>query len=113
MTLATGAAASQGTGGLSILILALPILLLAWLMFSQRRRTKALGEAQGALQVGQEVLTTSGIHGLVSALEGEVVRDDPPLSAHELDRCSSVLTTCAVAIAETGTVVLDGSADPG
>lgn len=73
MTLATGAAASPGGGGLSILILALPILLLVWLMYSQRRRTKALGEAQQALQVGQEVLTTSGIHGLVSALEGEVV----------------------------------------
>lgn len=73
MTLATGAAASSGGGGLSILILALPILLLVWLMFSQRRRTKALGEAQQALQVGQEVLTTSGIHGLVSALEDDVI----------------------------------------
>lgn len=74
MTLATGAAASQGTGGLSILILALPILLLVWLMFSQRRRTKALGEAQQALQVGQEVLTTSGIHGVVDGLETDVVQ---------------------------------------
>lgn len=49
----------------------------------------------------------------LAALEGEVVRDDPPLSAHELDRCDSVLTTCAVGIAETGTVVLDGSAGQG
>lgn len=73
MTLATGAAASSGGGGFSLLILALPILFLAWLMFSQRRRSKALGEAQQALQVGQEVLTTSGIHGEVFGLESDVV----------------------------------------
>lgn len=41
------------------------------------------------------------------------VGDDPQLSADELDRCDGVLTTCAVAIAETGTVVLDGSAGQG
>jgi L-lactate dehydrogenase complex protein LldG len=41
------------------------------------------------------------------------VHDDPPLSAEELDACDGVLTTCAVAIAETGTVVLDGSAGQG
>lgn len=73
MTLATGAAATTGGGGLSLIILALPILLLLWLMFSQRRRTKALNDAQQALQVGQEVMTTSGIHGVVSGLEHEVV----------------------------------------
>jgi L-lactate dehydrogenase complex protein LldG len=36
-----------------------------------------------------------------------IVRDDPPLSARELDRIFGVVTGCAVAIAETGTVVLD------
>jgi L-lactate dehydrogenase complex protein LldG len=36
-----------------------------------------------------------------------VVRDDPPLSAAQLDRLAGVVTGCAVAIAETGTVVLD------
>jgi L-lactate dehydrogenase complex protein LldG len=40
-----------------------------------------------------------------------IVGDDPPLSATDLDQVDSVLTTCAVAIAETGTVVLD--AGPG
>jgi L-lactate dehydrogenase complex protein LldG len=33
--------------------------------------------------------------------------DDPPLSAAELDSCAGVITGCAVAIAETGTIVLD------
>ena len=36
-----------------------------------------------------------------------VVRDDPPLSAAQLDRLAGVVTGCAVAIAETGTIVLD------
>ena len=36
-----------------------------------------------------------------------IVRDDPPLSARELDGIFGVVTGCAVAIAETGTIVLD------
>ncbi len=38
---------------------------------------------------------------------GKIVRDDPPLSARELDPIFGVVTGCAVAIAETGTIVLD------
>ena len=37
----------------------------------------------------------------------ELVRDDPPLSPRDLDRVSGVITGCATAIAETGTVILD------
>jgi L-lactate dehydrogenase complex protein LldG len=37
--------------------------------------------------------------------------DDPPMSVDELDACDGVLTACAVAIALTGTIVLD--AGPG
>ena len=36
-----------------------------------------------------------------------LVRDEPPLSAAELDRTAGVVTGCAVAIAETGTIILD------
>jgi L-lactate dehydrogenase complex protein LldG len=36
-----------------------------------------------------------------------LVGDDPPLPAVELDSCAGVITGCAVAIAETGTIVLD------
>jgi len=35
------------------------------------------------------------------------VRDEPPLSAAELDRIAGVVTGCTVAIAETGTIILD------
>jgi L-lactate dehydrogenase complex protein LldG len=38
----------------------------------------------------------------------EVVVDEPPLSARELDKLDAVLTGCALAIADTGTIVLDG-----
>jgi len=36
----------------------------------------------------------------------EVLRDDPQLSTFELDEVDGVITTCDVAIAETGTIVL-------
>ncbi|GLY81709.1 LutC/YkgG family protein [Actinoallomurus iriomotensis] len=47
--------------------------------------------------------------GLPDAWTAEVdaVRDDPPLSVADLDALDGVITGCAVAIAETGTVVLD------
>jgi L-lactate dehydrogenase complex protein LldG len=41
----------------------------------------------------------------------ELVGDDPPLTPAQLDGLDGVLTGCAVAIAETGTIVLD--AGPG
>jgi len=43
----------------------------------------------------------------------ELVGDDPPLDAARLDGLDGVLTGCAVAIAETGTIVLDGGAGQG
>lgn len=47
--------------------------------------------------------------GWLDELPGEitVARDEPPLPAAELDRLSGVVTGCAVAIAETGTIILD------
>ncbi|WP_306187234.1 LUD domain-containing protein [Streptomyces sp. MK5] len=41
------------------------------------------------------------------------VPDRPDSTPHELDRVDSVVTGCAVAVAETGTIVLDGSPDQG
>jgi L-lactate dehydrogenase complex protein LldG len=43
----------------------------------------------------------------------ELVVDDPPLSPRDLDGVDGVLTGCALAIAETGTIVLDGGARSG
>jgi L-lactate dehydrogenase complex protein LldG len=70
-----------------------------------RRVTRAklpavLGEPDGRFAVPA---------GLPDAWTAEVdgVRDEPPLSVAELDALDGVVTGCAVAIAETGTVVLD------
>jgi L-lactate dehydrogenase complex protein LldG len=42
-------------------------------------------------------------------IEGvELVHDDPPLTARDLDGLDGVMTGCALGIAETGTIVLDG-----
>jgi L-lactate dehydrogenase complex protein LldG len=43
----------------------------------------------------------------------ERVADEPPLSYVELDGLDGVVTGCAVAIAETGTIILDGGPDQG
>jgi L-lactate dehydrogenase complex protein LldG len=48
--------------------------------------------------------------GLPWSPEGvELAADDPPLGPRDLDALDGVLSGCAVAIAETGTIVLDGA----
>ncbi|MFE1295115.1 LutC/YkgG family protein [Streptomyces sp. NPDC058731] len=49
----------------------------------------------------------------LSAAEATPVGDRAESTPHELDQVDSVVTGCAVAIAETGTLVLDGSPDQG
>jgi hypothetical protein len=43
----------------------------------------------------------------------ELLGDDPLLTPAQLDGLDGVLTGCAVAVAETGTIVLDGDRGPG
>jgi L-lactate dehydrogenase complex protein LldG len=43
----------------------------------------------------------------------DVLHDDPPIAVHELDATGGVITGCAVAIALTGTIVLDHGAGQG
>jgi L-lactate dehydrogenase complex protein LldG len=51
---------------------------------------------------------------LAWTVEGvELVPDDPPLSSRQLDELDGVLSGCALAIAETGTIVLDGNGASG
>ncbi|MET9824791.1 LUD domain-containing protein [Streptomyces sp. NPDC006349] len=47
------------------------------------------------------------------AVDADLVQDRAASTARELDRVDSVVTGCAVAVAETGTIVLDGSPDQG
>jgi L-lactate dehydrogenase complex protein LldG len=78
--------------------------------------------SEGQLEAGvRTALREQGVERVVAPegvpepwLRGiEALRDDPPLDPHTLDRSDGVVTTCAVAIAETGTIVLDGSAGMG
>ena len=58
---------------LSGLMLPLLLLLLVGFMFwSQRRRQRAALDLQSALQVGDEVCTTSGLFGVITALDDTV-----------------------------------------
>lgn len=62
------------------------------------------------------VLVPPGLDGgWLSGTAASVARvpDDADSTARELDRVDSVVTACAVAVAETGTIVLDGSPDQG
>ena len=49
----------------------------------------------------------------LAATDAGAVADDPPLAFGELDKVDGVITGCALAIAETGTIVLDGGAGQG
>ncbi|MEV0222789.1 lactate utilization protein C [Streptomyces sp. NPDC050704] len=49
----------------------------------------------------------------MSAADPTRIHDRAVSTAHDLDKVESVVTGCALAIAETGTIVLDGSPDQG
>ncbi|MEV5981097.1 LUD domain-containing protein [Streptomyces sp. NPDC052114] len=49
----------------------------------------------------------------LKAADATRVHDRAASTPHELDRVDSVVTGCALAVAETGTIVLDGSPDQG
>ncbi|MDR0366711.1 MAG: LUD domain-containing protein [Bifidobacteriaceae bacterium] len=63
------------------------------------------------------VATPAGLDpAVLAAVEGRGIRlqgDDPPLAAAQLDGLDGVVTACRVAIAETGTLVLDHAEDQG
>lgn len=62
-----------------------------------------LCEARGARRVAVTPAVVPEVAGV------ETVHDDPPLSPQALDALDGVVTGCALAIAETGTIVLDGA----
>jgi L-lactate dehydrogenase complex protein LldG len=68
----------------------------------------ALAEAAGRLGLRRVGTTLDSDLGDV-----ELVRDEPPLSIADLDGLDGVLTGCALGIAETGTLVLDGAGGSG
>lgn len=63
---------NSGAGVGNLLVLALPLLLLGFLVFSQRRRGRQTQDFQAALTVGDEVVLTSGLYGTITTLDGPV-----------------------------------------
>ena len=67
-----------------------------------------------AAQGARRVVVPAGIpDAWLAGSAVERVGDEPPLSHAELDGLDGVVTGCAVAIAETGTIVLDAGPDQG
>jgi preprotein translocase subunit YajC len=61
------------SGGLgSLLILALPLLLIVFMVRTQRRQQRAVAQLQSTLQVGDDVSTTSGLLGRIVELDDTV-----------------------------------------
>ncbi|MER5428259.1 LUD domain-containing protein [Streptomyces sp. NPDC002588] len=62
----------------------------------------------------KSVVVPSGLDpAWLAATDADRVEDHAEGTPHELDRVDSVVTACAVAAAETGTIVLDGGPDQG
>ena len=67
-----------------------------------------------AARGAKTVLVPPGLDGSwLAQADTEQVPDRVESTPHELDRVDSVVTACAVAVAETGTIVLDGGPDQG
>jgi preprotein translocase subunit YajC len=66
------AAGSSGSGSANLLIFALPVLLIGFMFITQRRRQKDTERLQSSLGVGDQVTTTSGLLGRITALDDQV-----------------------------------------
>ena len=73
----------------------------------------AIGAAMAAIPAHRIVVPSGIPPAWTAVLAGAVVGDEPPLAHRDLDAVDAVLTSCAVAIAETGTIVLDGGPGQG
>ncbi len=67
----------------------------------------AVAEALAARAVRSVAVPADLPAAWLAEVDAEVRRDDPPLSVSGLDACGAAVTGCAVAIAQTGTLVLD------
>jgi L-lactate dehydrogenase complex protein LldF len=70
---------------------------------------------QYLIQRGSERVVTANDLPLswVSELGASLIVDDPPLTTPQLDKVDAAITGCAVAISESGTIVLDAGAQQG
>ncbi len=71
----------SGAGIGYLFVLVLPFLLLIFLFTSQRRRTQQIQVFQGSLEVGDEIVTTSGLYARIVELDDTVATIDPGTGA--------------------------------
>lgn len=64
---------SDGSPMFTFFILLLPLLLLAFLVFSNSRRRRQLEEFQNAIDVGDEIITSGGLYGKIVSAEPGLV----------------------------------------
>lgn len=65
---------NDGSQTASLLLLLLPLLLIGFMLYSARKRQRAMAEFSASLQVGDEVLMTSGIQGRIAGLDEDRAR---------------------------------------
>ena len=63
---------STGGASSSLLFFALLVLLIGFMFITQRRRQKAVQALQSTLAVGDEITTTSGLLGRITALDDKI-----------------------------------------
>lgn len=69
-SLVSMAPAQSGSSGMStLLILALPILLLVWMFWSTSRRQRAMRSFSSSLSIGDQIVTSAGIYGTIRHLD--------------------------------------------
>ncbi|MGN6752417.1 MAG: preprotein translocase subunit YajC [Intrasporangium sp.] len=68
----TAPAQNASSGGMSsLLILALPILLLVWMFWSTSRRQKSMRNFSSSLTIGEQIITSAGIYGTIRHLDDQ------------------------------------------
>ena len=72
----------------------------------------AIADVLGRTADGGRIVVPPGLDGAWTA-GADVLRDDGGVTTAELDTVAGVVTACAVAVAETGTIVLDAGPDQG
>ncbi|GAB3871240.1 preprotein translocase subunit YajC [Terrabacter terrigena] len=114
----------NNNGAFSLLIFALPLLLLGWLFFTQNKRMKQMREFSSSLNVGDHVVTSSGVYGTVKHLddstawleiaEGTTVRfDRRAIAMKQADAASTPGAPAAQGTTGNDTVPDDATDAPG
>ena len=94
----------MSSGGSSLLIFLLPLALIGFMIWSQRRRQRATLDLQSGLAVGDEVCTTSGLFGRVVTLDDSVVTlEVSPGVQLRFDRRAIGTKTVTAPITDSGT----------